>query len=180
MARQKVSDYSEMQTVRFGEEQGDLGIGEEFQGYYKGAKTANTKYGEKKVHTFETSAGDVQIWGSTMLDRKLAQVGVGNLTFISYLGQGEKQRGKNPAKLFNVEQDKDQSIHVDVPQVSFRDDSSSDLSDDDVSYEGEYEAPAPAPRAAAPVAKPLAASTPSAANRAKVAAMVAGANRNKV
>jgi hypothetical protein len=173
MARQKVSDYSEMPTIRFGEEQGDLGVGEEFQGFYKGCKTANTKYGEKKVHTFETKAGDVQMWGSTMLDRKLSQVGVGNLTFITYLGQGEKQRGKQPAKLFNVEQDREQTIHVDVPQVSFRGSEESDIADD-VGYEGEYEAPSRA--APVPAAKPMA-TTPSSANRAKVAALL---NRTKV
>lgn len=177
MARKKVSDYSEMQTVRFGEEQGDLGVGEEFQGFYKGAKTANTKYGEKKVHTFETSAGDVQIWGSTTLNRKLSQVGVGNLTFITYTGLGEKQRGKNPAKLFNVEQDREQSIHVDVPTVSFRDeqdDESSDLASDDA-FAQVLTATATRPALAANPAP----TTPSAANRAKVAALLNGSVRSK-
>jgi hypothetical protein len=156
MAREKVQDYSEIPTIRFGEEDGEMGVGVEFAGYYKGCKVANTKYGEKKVHIFQTPEGDVQTWGSTMLDRKLAQVGVGNMTFVTYDGLGKKERGKNPAKLFSVEQDKKDTIHVDVPKVSFRDEEEADLdSEDDV----QDATPTPlAARAAVPKSAPVAAS----------------------
>lgn len=180
MARERVSDYSELPTVRFGDEEGDVGIGVEFQGYYKGFKTAVTKYGEKKVHTFQSPSGDCQIWGSVLLDRKLAQVAVGNMTFITYDGLAKKERGsgKNPAKLFTVEQDKTDTIFVDVPKVSFRDDDLDNASDDGVGYEDEV-----LPKAAKPLnerlitARPLA-TAPSAERQAKVMAQIAAA-RNK-
>lgn len=163
MAREKVSDYSEMRTINFGEDEGNLGVGDEFAGYFKGVKVVNTKYGEKKVYTFQTETGeDVQIWGSAKLNLKMAQIGLGNMTYITYTGLGKKEKGKNQAKLFDVEQDKAKQIHVDVAPVAFREEAES--SDDDAENDLDL------PTARAPAAR--AAQAPSADRQAKMAALL--------
>lgn len=122
MAFEKVS--TQFNSVTFGEEDGDLGAGESFTGYYKGSKLVDTKYGkDKPVYTFQTKDGnDVEIWGSATLNIAMTRIGLGNLTQITYLGLGEKKRGQNAAKLFEVQQDKTNRIEVTAPPVSFRED----------------------------------------------------------
>lgn len=123
MARKEVNSFSELPVVRFGEEEGDtFGPGDEFEGYYKGVKEATTKYGAKKVYTFQTASGDVQVWGSANLNQKLEQVQLGSLTTIIYKGeQKSKERGRNPTKIFQVFSDDEDTIKVNVPRVSFQD-----------------------------------------------------------
>lgn len=186
MARKTAQSYSEIPTINFGDEEGALGKGEEFKGYFKGVKVANTKYGEKNVYTFETEAGTVQIWGSANLNQKMGQVKLGSLTFIEYQGLGKKEKGKNPAKLFLVEYDDEDTIDVDVPQVSFTNDDSGDEGEEENQDEGgeeEQEETPPArqskPQASKPQAsqasKPAASGNTSSA-KAKLDAML---NKNK-
>ncbi len=122
MAFEKVS--TQFNSITFGEEDGDLGAGESFTGYYKGMKLVDTKYGkDKPVYTFQTKTGDdVEIWGSATLNIAMTRIGLGNLTQITYKGLGEKKRGQNAAKLFEVAQDKANRIEVTAPPVSFRED----------------------------------------------------------
>ena len=61
----------------------------------------------------------------------MARVGLGNLTKIVYMGLGEKKRGQNPAKLFEVEQDATKRIAVEAPKVSFRDEDTSEADVDE-------------------------------------------------
>lgn len=126
MAFEKVS--TQFNSITFGEEDGDLGAGESFTGYYKGMKLVDTKYGkDKPVYTFQTKDGnDVEIWGSATLNIAMTRIGLGNLTQITYQGLGEKKRGQNAAKLFDVAQDKANRIEVTAPPVSFRDDYAAD------------------------------------------------------
>lgn len=130
MAFEKVTDYKELPCIGFGEEDGQLGEGEEFVAYYLYPKTANTKYGEKLVHTFKTESGEVQIWGTSVLNRLLASVAPGTKVSVTFTGMGKKEKGKNPPKMFAVKQDREDTIHVDVPKVSFQDDTQD--SDDDM------------------------------------------------
>ena len=126
MGFQKVS--SQFNSITFGEDEGSLGVNEAFIGFYTGVKLVDTKYGkDKKVYTFKTEDGtDVEIWGSATLNIAMSRVGLGNLTKIVYTGLGEKKRGQNPAKLFDVEQDPSKRIEVEAPKVSFREEESDD------------------------------------------------------
>lgn len=167
MAWEKVSDYNDLPSVSFGEDEGQLGKGESFTGYYKYPKNVTTKYGDKIVHTLQaTSGGDIQIWGTSVLNRLLSGVGPGVLVSITYTGLGKKEKGKNPAKMFEMKQDKENTIFVDVPKVSFQDEDSSNDGDD-----GLFETPPPAAARATPANN---GSDKAAASRSRVEAILAG------
>jgi len=63
--------------------------------------------GENKsmLYTLETSAGMKSVWGSAILDSRMALVKTGDKLKITYKGKAEAKTGKNPAKIFKVEKD---------------------------------------------------------------------------
>jgi len=59
------------------------------------------------MYTLKTERdGIVALWGSKVLDEKMAHVNIGDLVRITYLGLGEAKRGMNPPKLWKVEVDR--------------------------------------------------------------------------
>lgn len=151
----------------------------QIEGYYLGARkvpsTMNAK-GFTNMHVFQTSEGNVGVWGKTNLDAQLASVLSGLMTRVSFIGMVPTK--KRPMFKYSVETD--ESNKIDTPDTAaqaaalegsveeYEDYSEeSDISAEEVS---EIEEPAPA-RAAAPKV-PL--STPSAAARAQVAGLLKG------
>ncbi len=152
MARKTATSFAELPVIAFGLEDGELGPGDEFQGYYKGVKTAKTKYGEKPVYTFQTPDGDCQVWGSANLNPKMEQVKLGCLTFIEFVKlEKSKERGRNPTKIFKVEYDDADCIEVEAPRVSFQNnqdagDEGEEQEEGDEGQEEEQDLPDPQPQ----------------------------------
>lgn len=60
------------------------------------------------LYSIETSEGVKNVWGATILDSRMALVNVGDKIKITYKGlANESKKGKNPAKIFKVEVDKE-------------------------------------------------------------------------
>jgi len=64
-----------------------------------------TEVGENKsnLYSIETPTGVLSVWGSKVLDERMALVKIGTRLRITYKGKAEAKKGKNPAKLFKVE-----------------------------------------------------------------------------
>jgi len=69
----------------------------------------NVGANESTIYSLETSPGVFKsVWGSVILDQRMALVKIGQKIRITYKGLAEKQPGKNAAKLFKVEVDNEQ------------------------------------------------------------------------
>jgi len=62
---------------------------------------------KSKLYTVEAPEGVKNVWGATLLDSRMALVKVGEKIKITYKGLAEAKKGKNPAKIFKVEVDKE-------------------------------------------------------------------------
>lgn len=61
------------------------------------------------LYSIENAEGVWNVWGSAILDSRMALVHVGDKTKITYKGLAkESKKGKNPAKIFKVEVDRDE------------------------------------------------------------------------
>ena len=65
--------------------------------------------GENKsmLYNIETPIGVKNVWGSAVLDTRMAFVKVGNKIKITYKGLGEAKAGRNAPKIFKVEVDRE-------------------------------------------------------------------------
>ncbi len=68
-------------------------------------KKAPGKYPDSQNYTLKTEKGLKVIFGSTILDDKMALVEIGEQIKITYQGTKDSDKGKNPTKLFKVEKD---------------------------------------------------------------------------
>lgn len=59
------------------------------------------------LYSLDTGEGIKNVWGSAILDSRMAFVKIGNKLKITYKGLAEAKKGKNPAKIFKVEVDSD-------------------------------------------------------------------------
>jgi len=59
------------------------------------------------LYSIETPEGVKNVWGAALLDSRMALVSVGSKIKITYKGKAEAVGGKNPAKIFKVEVDKE-------------------------------------------------------------------------
>lgn len=145
-------------------------------GYYIGSRdveSPKSKTGKAKLHVFQTSTGNVGVWGKTDLDAKMCAAQTGALTRVSFTGMQETKN--NPMYKYKVEIDTENTIEVatdttpsqysagasDTEEESY--DSNDLFSESDVDE-------APIPRAAAPSTP---ARPPSADSQARVQALLA-------
>jgi hypothetical protein len=77
-------------------------IGETLQGTYIELEEDVGQY-KSKLYTIKTSAGEVKIWGSKVLDELMKKVDLGLEVRITYNGKQPSKTGKNPWKDFKVE-----------------------------------------------------------------------------
>lgn len=155
MAMKKVSDLNAETTFKFEKP------GQTFEGYYLGSKKVNTNMGQSTLQIFQTDKGNVGVWGSADIDRKLSAVPVGSYTEIAYLKKTKLDGGRTMKK-FDVGYDDENTIEVSSAPINTspgsRDESEDDAEDQEVeqdysSDESEEEAEeAPAPVRAAPKA----------------------------
>lgn len=59
------------------------------------------------LYSIETSEGVKSVWGSAILDSRMALLKVGSKVKITYKGLGEAKSGKNAPKIFKVEVDRE-------------------------------------------------------------------------
>lgn len=59
------------------------------------------------LYSVETPKGVKSVWGSAILDSRMALIKVGSKVRITYKGLGEAKFGKQAPKIFKVEVDKD-------------------------------------------------------------------------
>ena len=59
------------------------------------------------LYSIETPGGVKSVWGAAILDSRMNLVKQGDKVRITYKGLAEAKGGKNPAKIFKVEVDKD-------------------------------------------------------------------------
>lgn len=163
------------------------------EGYYLGNRQVESKMsktGFAKLHFFQTSTGNVGVWGKTDLDRKLAAVALGTMTRATHTGM-QPVPGKRPMYKYKVELDESNTIEVAVQEetsLQGQDVDSGDAGYDDKAYDGLDDGPEdtldgddtqldeiqpPPPRA-----PQRAAQTPSAAQQAKVKELL-GKNKNR-
>lgn len=60
---------------------------------------------KSKMYSVDTSEGIINVWGSVVLDGRMALVKVGDKIKITYKGLGEAKSGRNAPKIFKVEVD---------------------------------------------------------------------------
>lgn len=83
------------------------------EGYYLGSRKVESKKGKdgfSTIHFFQTSKGNVGMWGKTDSDRKLANATAGAMTRVSFVGMQSTPNGD--MYKFKVEVDLDNSIDV--------------------------------------------------------------------
>lgn len=155
------------------------------EGYYLGNREVDTKLGKSLIHFFQTSKGNVGVWGATDLNRRLASVSPGTMAKAEFVGTKPTPRGDMRA--FKVYQDKANFIDVEVnteAPVAYDDaassyDNTNDSEDDssDSSYEANDDLPQGNTYVAAPTLQASTANKTTALERAaKVQALL---NRNK-
>lgn len=59
------------------------------------------------LYHLEKEEKPVSFWGCTILDQRMMWIKPGDKIRVTYKGLGEKQPGKNQAKIFKVEIDKE-------------------------------------------------------------------------
>ncbi|MBU2395713.1 MAG: hypothetical protein KKH70_20455 [Gammaproteobacteria bacterium] len=67
---------------------------------------------DSMLYSIETPEGVKNVWGATILDQRMALVNVGEKIKITYQGKAEARAGKNAAKIFKVEVDKEDEVPV--------------------------------------------------------------------
>ena len=73
------------------------------------------------LYSVETPEGVKNIREATILDSKMALVKVGDNLKITYKGLAEAKKGKNPAKIFKVEEDKDETEEKPAEKIELLD-----------------------------------------------------------
>lgn len=67
----------------------------------------NVGVNKSMLYSIENAEGVKSVWGTIILDEKMALVKVGDKLKITFLGHSkDAKKGKNPAKIFKVEVDK--------------------------------------------------------------------------
>lgn len=88
---------------------------------------AETDIGPQKsiIYHLEQDKKPISLWGCTILDQKMAWIRPGDKIKITYLGLAEKKPGKNQAKLFKVEVDREpiEPSNVDTDEAGIKEDS---------------------------------------------------------
>lgn len=91
------------------------------EGYYLGSReveSRKSKTGKAKIHFFQTSKGNLGVWGKTDLDRKISSVEIGAMVRATFVGMKPTPNGE--MYTYKVEHDPDNAIEV---SLSTREDS---------------------------------------------------------
>lgn len=127
MSFQEVSSLDADVTVALGKTNKETGkpYPKQAEGYYLGSRKVENKRGESFIHFLQTSKGNLGVWGTTDLNRKLGQVAPGVMVRIT--STGTKPTPNGDMYTYKVESDKSNIIEVGVSDNP-RDDEDSDES----------------------------------------------------
>lgn len=89
------------------------------EGYYLGKRSVEGKKGPSRLHFLQTAKGNLGVWGTTDLDRKLSQVTPGAM--IRVTSTGTKETPKGDMYTYKVEIDKGNTIEVSSATEDFSD-----------------------------------------------------------
>lgn len=131
MAFKEVSSLDAEVTVALGKIDKSTGkpYPKQAEGYYLGMRTVKNKRGESKLHFLQTAKGNLGLWGTTDLDRKLGQVTPGAMVRVT--STGTKPTPNGDMYTYKVEMDADNAIEVSATETTSQDDSyDGDLSND--------------------------------------------------
>lgn len=147
----------------------------QIEGYFLGSKqtvSKKSKTGFANLHIFQTSEGNVGVWGKTDLDRKLRSVQQGTMTRVIQKGTISTPNGD--MYKYQVAEDQDDRIEVNFsanePTQSSDDYETESTEETSLDDEGSSYDETPAPRATAPRSP---AQAPDASRQAKVQALLA-------
>lgn len=173
MAFAEVSSLDAEVTVALGKTNKATGkpYPKQAEGYYLGNRTVANKRGESKIHFLKTAKGNLGVWGTTDLNRKLSQVVAG--TMVRITSTGTKPTPNGDMYTYKVEQDNANAIEVQIEAAAaahadFADDE--ETTDEDTSYSSDESEDEDATQSVALAA---------AERKAKVQALFKGAGKAK-
>jgi len=82
------------------------------EGYYLGSRTVNGGRGDSILHFLQTANGNLGVWGTTDLNRKLGQAKLG--TMVRITSTGTKATPKGDMYMYKVETDNENTIEVEA------------------------------------------------------------------
>ena len=137
MAFQEVSSLDADVTVALGKRDKKTGKAypKEAEGYYLGSRKVQNKRGESNLHFLQTAEGNLGVWGTTDLDRKLSQIIPGSMVRITSTGTRPTPNGD--MYTYKVEVDKTNTIEVAVSSTAYSSDDSSEEVDSDTYESGD-------------------------------------------
>lgn len=117
-------------TIALGKKDKETGkpYPKEIEGYYLGSRTVKSKRGESALHFLQTGGGNVGVWGTTDLNRKLGGVAPG--TMVRVTSTGTKPTPNGDMYTYRVEQDSDNTIDVAALEASYSRGASADEDED--------------------------------------------------
>lgn len=143
----------------------------EVEGYYLGSEDRPNRFDPKrpqKLYKFQTQNGDVGVFGKAGLDKVMKGATIGAMTKVVSTGETLDTGKGNPMKIFKAYQDKGNTTQVTTGGLDQPGDEYEEVTDEDTSDEVQY---------TRPTAPSTVATTPNAATRARVEALMK--NRNK-
>lgn len=126
MAFQEIASLDADVTVALGKTDKKTGkpYPKQAEGYYLGTRKVENKRGECDLHFLQTQKGNLGVWGTTDLNRKISQVRPG--TMVRITSTGTKPTPNGDMYTYKVESDKTNTIEVDNTAVEFADTTSDD------------------------------------------------------
>lgn len=141
------------------------------EGYFLGTRTIGpNKFNKSKtdyMHIFQTSTGNVGVWGKTNMDQKMANVTPGVMARVTFTGERDVGKG-NPMQVFKVEVDATNTIEVsglETDNFGSQDDDSADCEGYEESDLDAEEAPLDEQPPARPIPQQRRAAAPPSASR---------------
>lgn len=112
MGFQEVSSLDADVTVALGKINKETGkpYPKQAEGYYLGKRTVESKRGDSQLHFLQTAKGNLGVWGTMDLNRKLSSVKPG--TMVRITSNGTKPTPNGDMYVYKVEIDKDNTIEV--------------------------------------------------------------------
>lgn len=109
------------------------------EGYFLGSRQVENKRGTSSLHFLQTAKGNLGIWGTTDLNRKLSQVTPGSMVRIT--STGTKPTPNGDMYTYKVEIDSENSIEVSAATAEVSDgaDETEDTAFDDDGESTAYE-----------------------------------------
>lgn len=134
MAFKEVASLDAEVTIAIGKKDKKTGKAypKQAEGYYIGRRIVEGRKGDSTIHFLVTNKGNLGVWGTTDLNRKLGSVEFG--TMVRITSTGTKPTPNGDMYTYKVEVDHDNTMEV--PEALNASAAASNDSDDNESYSG--------------------------------------------